>query len=336
MNIYDRKGLKEAAASRLSDAAYDPRKLTLIHTAVASGAALLVAAITYILEQRIAATGGLSGIGLRSVLTTAQSILQFALTFLSLFWGSGIIFAAIGMARSRTVGPADLTAGFRRFGPVLRLKLLQLFLLGAIAMPCLYVSIGIFSMTPLATDYVEVLTPIMEQALVSEQPMLEMDTATTEALAQAMLPLIPIFILVFLAALLPLLYRVRFAEHVLMDDEPCGAMAAMVKSWKLTRGHAFGLFRLDLSFWWFYVLQGLISLLAYGDALLPRLGISLPMSADSAYFLFYLLYAAAELLLFWRFAAYLHTTFAVAYDTLRVQAVAPPKTRAFPWDLQED
>lgn len=336
MNLYDRKGLKQAAADRLSEADFNPRLLMLTYIAVSLGATLLVAAITFILEQRIAATGGLSGIGLRSVLTTAQSGAQFALLFLSLFWSTGIFSAAIGLARSRSVRPIHLTAGFRRFGPVLRLKLLQFFLLGAVAMPCLYVSIGIFSMTPLATNYLELLTPIMEQALAAQEPALEIDAATMEAMTKAMLPIIPIFLLVFAAGVLPLLYRVRFAEYVIMDDGSCGAFAALIKSWQMTRGNAFGVFRLDLSFWWFYVLQGLITLLAYGDALLPWLGISLPVSAETAYFLFYALYVAAELLLYWCFAARLHTTLALAYDTLRKpEQPIFPKLPNFPWSQQQ-
>ena len=322
MNIFDSRGLKDTAASRLSEAAYNPRLLVLIHTGISLGSALLVAVLSYILEQKIAATGGLSGIGLRSVLTTAQSFLQLVLMLLTPFWGIGIVYAAIGLARGQTAAPKDLTAGFQRFGPVLRLKLLQLFLYGALAMPCMYVSAGIFSITPLSRDFQELIFPIWEQAMVTGQ-IAQLDAATMDAILQTMLPLIPIFILLYLAAFLPLMYRLRMAEYVIMNDAPCGAMQALIASWKMTRGRASALLKLDLSFWWFYGLQVLAIGLAYCDQLLPLLGISLPIPADGAYFLFYGLYIVAELALFWRFGGYLHTTYAVAYEALRHQLPVP-------------
>ena len=125
MNIYDRQGLKKEAADRIAGAAYNPRLLVLIHTGVSLGASLLVSVILYLLQQKIETTGGLSGIGLRSVLTTAQSVLQLVLMLLTILWQVGIVYGAIQIARGRTARPEDLTEGFRRFGPVLRLKLLQ-------------------------------------------------------------------------------------------------------------------------------------------------------------------------------------------------------------------
>ncbi len=324
MNIFDGQGLKKTAASRLSDAAYDPRLLVLIHTGVSLGAALLVAVVSYILQQKIGTTGGLSGIGLRSVLTTAQSFLQLILTLLTLFWEIGIVFVAIRLARGLTARPESLTAGFRRFGPVLRLKLLQMFLCSILAMPCMYISAAIFSMTPLSQDFQARILPIWEQAMVSGQ-MAELDAAAMDAILQTMLPLIPVFIVVYLAVLLPLLYRLRMAEYVIMDDAPCGALPALIASWRMTRGRALALLKLDLSFWWFYGLQALAIGLAYCDQLLPLLGISLPIPADGAYFLFYGLYVAAELALFWRFGSHLHTTYAVAYESLRIQLPIPPQ-----------
>lgn len=322
MNIFDRKGLKETAARQLSCAVYSPRRLALIHTGVSLGAALLVAVISFLLEQQISTTGGLSGIGMRSLLTTAQSFLQLVLTLLAPFWEIGIVFAAILLARGKSPEPNSLTAGFRRFGPVLRLKLLQLFLCFLLALPCMYVSAGIFSMTPLSADFQALILPIWDQAMTTGEAA-QLDAASMEAIMQTMFPLIPIFLVVYLAVLLPLYYRTRLAEYIMMDEEPCRALPAMLLSWQMTRGRGVALFRLDLSFWWFYALQVPVLALAYGDLLLPALGISLPIGSDVLYFLFYGLYVGAELFLFWRFGSYLHTTYALAYDALRTQTLAP-------------
>lgn len=330
MNILNSQSLKETAASRLSRACCNPRLLTLIHTGVSLAAALLVAAVSFILEQKIGTTGGLSGIGLRSALTTAQSFLQLLLTVLTPFWEIGIVFAAIGLARQRAVRPESLTAGFRRFGPVLRLKLLLLFLCSLLAMPCMYVSAMIFSMTPLSADFQAMMLPILEQAAAAGQ-ISQLDPAATEGMLEAIQPMIPIFIVVFLGVLLPLMYRLRLAEYIIMDDASCRALPALIASWQMTRGQAMALLRLDLSFWWFYLLQALTLALAYGDRLLSLLGVSLPISDGGVYFLFYGLYALAELALYWRFGSFLYTTYALAYDTLRCQMPAPVQN-SFPTD----
>lgn len=334
MSIFDSQGLKKTAASRLSNTAYDPRLLALLHTGVSLGATLLVSVISYILQQKIGTTGGLSGIGLRSILSTAQSFLHLVLTLLIPFWEIGFIYAAIRLARGAAATPIDLTAGFRRFGPVLRLKLLQTLLYGALAIPCSYVSAMIFSMTPLSADFQALILPILEQAMTTGQ-VAELDAATIEAVLQTMLPLIPIFIAIFLAVLLPLMYRLRMAEYVIMDDAPCGALHALIASWRMTRGHAFALFRLDLSFWWFYALQALALVLAYGDQLLLLAKISLPIAADGIYFLFYGLYMIAELALYWRFGSYLHATYGTAYEVLRQQPSTAGQT-PFPSDPEQN
>ena len=111
--------------------------------------------------------------------------------------------------------------------------------------------------------------------------------------------------------------------NLLLEDKKTGALAALVTSWRITKGRALGLFRLDLSFWWFYGLQALTLLVCYFDLIASALGISLPLPADIASLLFYVLYAALTLLLYRQFGSYLHTSYAVAYDTLRYQAAMP-------------
>ena len=59
--------------------------------------------------------------------------------------------------------------------------------------------------------------------------------------------------------------------------------------------------------------------ICYGDQLLPRVGIELPISETAAYFLFYGIYLVIQFLLFWRFRNRLEVTYATAYDTLRPQ-----------------
>lgn len=332
MTIHDRKDLKQTAASRLSKARFDPRLLILIHTAVSVGATLLVSVINYILQQQINGTGGLSGIGLRSILATAQSALQLACVVLLPFWEIGMLYAAMGIARKRSAEPADLTAGFRRFGPVLRLNLLRSAVIFAVIMLCVNVGTSIFMMTPLSAPLYDILLPILEAA--SDNTVPTVDETTLAALFQAMLPLIPILLCLFLLLAAPVFYRLRMADYLIMEDKKTGALEAMLTSWRMTKGRAFALFRLDLSFWWFYALQAVAVLLAYGDVISGALGISLPISSDLAALVFYLLYGVAMLALNWRFGSYLQTTYAVAYDTLRYQCAMPKPTTSADHETQ--
>ena len=77
MDIRDRRGLKQWAAQRL-DQADNARRLVLIWSVASAVISLLASFLSFLLDTQIEQTGGLSGIGLRSVLTTAQSLLSMS------------------------------------------------------------------------------------------------------------------------------------------------------------------------------------------------------------------------------------------------------------------
>ena len=86
MDIHDRRGLKAEAAERLASASYDPKKLILIHSGVQVALALLLALVQYLLDRKIGDTGGLGGMGTRSVLETIQAVLTIAQMTAAVFW----------------------------------------------------------------------------------------------------------------------------------------------------------------------------------------------------------------------------------------------------------
>ena len=120
----------------------------------------------------------------------------------------------------------------------------------------------------------------------------------------------------------PLLFRLRFAPYLLMSKQP-RALAAMVESVRLTRRNCLRLLKLDLRFWWYYVLQTLAAALCYGDLLLSLLGVALPWSSTAAFLLFYCLGLGAQLALFVYARPRVVTTYALA-----VQALQPAETPA--------
>lgn len=303
MDIKDRRGLKAAAEEALAAASYDPGKLILIHTGVSVALALVLSLVDYLLEQQIGGTGGLSGVGNRAILETVQTVLTVAQLVAVLFWQIGYVFVALRISRRQSVGPESLLEGFRRFGPVLRLQLSLGFQYMGVGILCIYAASAVFGMTPWA------------------QPMMEAyEIGTEEALLQAveecMVPLMGIVAVVLLVVMVPYAYRLRMAEIALMDRPEKGAMMAIRVSRLLMRRNRLNLFKVDLSFWWFYALETLVTMIAYGDILLPLFGVELPWTATVNSYVFLVLCYIGQLILYrWR-GNTVQVTYAMCYQAL--------------------
>ena len=106
------------------------------------------------------------------------------------------------------------------------------------------------------------------------------------------------------------------AEYYLLEHPIRGAIGAMKASAEMTRFHRVDLFKLDLSFWWFYACEVLAAALCFLDLILPSLGVDLPLPREAVTFVCFGIYAAAQLALhYWR-KNEVHVTYAVVYNTL--------------------
>lgn len=288
--------------------------LTLIHTAIVVGAQVVLALLSLLLNKGIENTGGLSGMGARAALSTAQTFLQYAVMILLPFWEIGYLRATLGFARGQRVEVGTFTFGLRRFGPALRLTLLKTVLAVMLMVAAINVGSVVFTATPWAAAAEQMLAPIVQAETVEDMQAL-MDALPQEEMLRAITPALIIAGILFVAAYIPLFYRIRMAEYAVVEDEKVGAFAALRKSLKITRGNAMSLFRLDLSFWWFYALQILITALGFGDLLLLELGTS--ANANLLYIVFLALQGAAQLLLYWKYRAKVQTAYALAYDEMQ-------------------
>lgn len=317
MEFSDRHGLKRAAKESLSAASYDPKKIILIHTGAVLLLSLLLTVINYFLDLQIDGTGGLSGLGTRSVLSTAQSLLQLAQAVLLPFWNMGLISAAIKISRNQRAEPDTLLNGFRRFGPVLRCQLLKgLLIAGAMIAAC-YAATLLFLLTPLSNPMVEALEPLMSGDAAMD-PMLMLEAVDPAA----MIPLYAIVAVLCCLLVLPVVYRYRMADYILVDDTKRGALYALGLSRTMLKGKRMTLFKLDLSFWWYYLLEVLALAVGYGDVILSLLGIPLPFSETAGFFLFFVLYLLCLLALRYFARDKLEVTYANAYDAL-LQTIPP-------------
>ena len=293
--------------------AENPKKIALIHTALALGASFLLLILSAIVSELIADTGGLDGMGTRAILSTIHDVLNLAVTIALPFWQMGIFFAALRWARGGSATLSDLLRGFRRWSSVLGCLLLQALLYTALAIFVAYVGSTIFMMTPLAAPLTEIFEPLMDPAITQEQMLELMTPELMESALRASVPLLIISGVLFAGIAIVIYYRIRFSSFALMEGQTAGK--ALLRSFAVTKSNCRNLVKLDLSFWWFYLLQVLLVAVSNGDLLLQLAGITLPMPDMAASLLFYALGAAGQLLLLWQFEAKRVTVYGIAYCT---------------------
>ena len=314
MNIRERRAIHHSAAEALNRAP-QARQIILVYAAVCCGLSLLSTLLSVFLSDRISGTGGLGNIGLRSVLSTGQSVLPLINFIVTSCLTIGYHTAILSFTRGYDASPRTLTNSFRYFGPILRTVLFQVVIYGGTMIASIYISASIFMSTPYSETFVQVMTPYLESMTVLSDGLVIDDALMATALT-AMKPMMWILAAVFLVLMLPLYYRMRMVDFALADDPAKGAFHAVFKSRFLMRRNRFALFRLDLTLWWFYAAQLVISLVCYGDMLLPMLGISFPWSDTFSYYLFYALYLLMQLALYCFGMNRVYAVYAVAYDAL--------------------
>ena len=322
MNIRSRSAIHETARDAL-DRAPHKHRIILIYTAVCCGLSLLVTLLSVFFSDRISGTGGLGSIGLRSVLSTGQSVLPLVQAVITACLGLGYHIAMLTVTRGYEATPQVLTQGFRHWGALIRVMLLQgivYFLLGFAAT---YLSSFIFLMTPFSAGFMEIMEPVIMNMTVMDNSLI-LDEATLMAAAETMVPMLWIMLVLCLVLMVPVYFRFRMVTFCLADNPRQGALAAMVQSRRLLRGNCFALFRLDLSLWWFYLATVVINLLCYGDVLLPMIGVSLPWSGTVSFYVFYILSLAAQVAVNYFAMNRVYAVYAVAYDALLDQQ-QPPK-----------
>lgn len=301
-----------SGANRSLEQADRPDRVILLHTGVVLLLSLLLTLADHLLDQQIGTTGGLSGMGLRSFLETVQSILRLTQTLILPFWQIGYTFYTLRVARGQSAGPSDLLEGFRRFGPVLRLKILIAGMTFLLIFVSAYVGSFLFMMTPWATSLMQEMEDLVGSTT-DTQAILE---SFTTLAPDAMIPSLIIFFLCFSAGGIFLFFRFRLAELWLMDHPGSGALASLRSSKKLMRGNWKAMFRVDFGFWWFYLLDLLVSALCYGDVILDALGVEMAMDAFGGYLLFFCIYLLAQLALYWWKRNEVSVTYAHAYVAL--------------------
>lgn len=315
MDIRNRKELKTFAAQRLGQAQQD-KQIVLIYAGLVLGLSLLATVINYLLGLQISQTGGLGSMGTRSFLSAAQTVLPILKSVVVVCLELGYAAAMLRIARGQYASPRTLRLGFDRFWPLLRLTLLKGLIYFGICFACVYAATILYLLTPLSNSAVEILTPLVSQTTVMSSGIV-LDDATYSQLLSAMTPVLVIFCLLYCAAAAPIAYQFRMADYVLIDRPAIGALNALRESRRMMRGNRVSLLRLDLSLWWYYAAAFAATVVCYGDLLLPKLGVAFPWSDTVSYFLFFALYLALQLAVYYFLSNRVAVTYALAYDAVK-------------------
>lgn len=319
MAFPDIRQIKQTAAQRVAQCS-NARRIILIHGGIPVALSLVLTFLSYLLSQKIADTGGLGGLGMRSVLETLQSMLQIISSVFSVFWAFGYSRVLLHWARGENACDRDLLAGFRRWGAVLRSTLLQAGIYLALVFLAIQISSIIFAATPMA----EAMTQLA-QKMMQDTNYMPTDAELLDAVA-GYLP----FLLVCLAlTVLPVAYRLRMMDLALMDAPEKGAFFAMRMSLFATRRNCLKLVKLDLSFWWYYLLELLTGVVYYGDVILELCGVEVGISSGALLFIACVIGLGLQLGLYvWR-RNQVMTTYAMVYEQLKYVPEPMPAQDAF-------
>lgn len=319
MRIPDFQTLNHNAEQRLSRAA-QAGKIVLIYAGLSTAAAALVTAMQYYLGSEIAQTGGLSNLGLRSVLSSVSEFLPLLQTVFLLLLDFGYMACMVRISRGQYSSPNTLRAGMDRFGVLLRCTLLRVLVYIGAAFAGFYLSMGIFLISPFSQKLLSLLSPMVSESAVLTIDALRVDDATAAALYRATIPALIIFAIVAMALIIPLYYRFRMCNYVIYDNPGQGALYALRESRKMMHRNRISMFRLDLHFWWYYLILVLAGMVAYGNNLLAMAGITLPFSDIVSFFLFYFISLSIQFAAMYFLRNRIETVYALTYDALR-----PPK-----------
>lgn len=316
----------------------DARRMAFLHTGVTVAFALVVTLLQHGLELGIGSTGGLSGLGTRSILQTMQTVLQWANMILAPFWNLGFLYVAMLWARDQYARKEDLLTGFRRVGPCIGLLLNRFMISFCVIFLCTNVCSTVYLITP-AGQAMQKLMLSLGSMDAYYSYMNSLSQQELMALAGTAMPLLSLSGLFSAVLLVPLLYRFRLAEYAILNQKGVRALPAMIISAYLMRRRCFQLFKLDLRLWWYYGLKVLCMLLCYLDLLLAAAGITLPMVGDGGYFAAYILYLVALLAVETAFRPRVETAYAGVYESFVAMGPVqkkqvPVKPQDMPWDTQ--
>lgn len=311
MSIPSAKYLKVKAANRLKTGK-EPQKVVLIYAAILAAAALAGNLAGYLLDGQISQAVGLQGMNTRAVLSTANVVVTIAQLLLVEGLALGYCAAMLRIARGQYASGSTLKAGLERLWLLVRTRLLEGVILTAMSFALCMVVVNVYMLTPFSNQLILAMLPLAEAGALTTETMLTLWSTAYQAL-------LPVTIL-YLVVLIPLLWYFsavyRLVNYLLIDKPQLGAVGALRESRRMIRGNKLMLLRIDLSFWWYYLLQAATKSLLYLGVILAALGVSLSVSPLVYLVGTLVVYLAADFAVRYFFSNRVAVTYALFYDSL--------------------
>ena len=314
MTIPSSKYLKNKARNRLASGR-EPRKVMLWYVGISAVLTLLVAALRYFLSTQISKTGGLSNIGIRSILSTMDTILPIVQRVILMCLGLGYTAAMLRISRRQYASPKTLKAGMERFWPLLLSKMLLGLICAAAAFVIAYLATAIFLVTPLSNSFMDQVMPLVSNGTLTPETFLNDDALMTE-LSATLTPVLLIYAVLYIPAVAMISYRYRMTDYIILDQPGCSGFRAMQQSKQLMRGNKLKLFRVDLSFWWYHLLRVLATGVLYLDQILIIVGKPLMLPDIVSFFGLAIAYLGVDFAISYFFLNYQSVTMALAYTSI--------------------
>lgn len=314
MTIPSSKYLKNKARNRLASGR-EPQKVMLWYVGISAVLTLLVAALRYFLSTQISKTGGLSNIGIRSILSTMDTVLPIVQMVILMCLGLGYTAAMLRISRRQYASPKTLKAGMERFWPLLLSKVLLGLICAAAAFVIAYLATAIFLVTPLSNSFMDQVMPLVSNGTLTPETLLNDDALMTE-LSATLTPVMLIYAVLYIPAVAMISYRYRMTDYIILDQPGCSGFRAMQQSKQLMRGNKLKLFRVDLSFWWYHLLRVLATGVLYLDQILIIFGKPLMLPNVVTFFGLSIAYLGVDFLISYFFLNYQSVTMALAYTSI--------------------
>ena len=318
MDIENRKDLKSRAKQYLEQAP-NAAKIALTYAGILAGASLLTNGVDFFLDAQIADAGGLSNLGVRSVLSTLQTMAPLVINFLLMCLGLGFTGAMLRVSRGQYASLNSFRVGFERFWVLLRATLLQGGLYVMAGLIAYMISMQLFFLTPTARNLLTSMAPVVKSASGDIMAVLE-NPQILDQMAKAMIPLYGMTFLLSLILCAPIYYRLILTKYIILDHPGMGAMAAISLSRQFMRKRCLSFFKLDVSLWPYYVLSGVSILAAAVPNILALLGIQTPLSGTALSLVCFLAYLLITFFVTLLLQPHVEVSHALAYESLKPKA----------------
>ena len=310
---FDIAGLKASGQGALERAGKRPRQLVMLYALVAGGVGLLCSLLGWVLSRQMDTATGLSGLGTRSALMAAQTVVSIVVAVASPLWDAGYMVTMLDVYRGKETGPRRLLWGFVQWKRMLVcgvFLLLQMFVMSYLA---LMVSEMVYMLSPFSASLD---LTVVEQALV---------TGDASAVYRRMLPMLILAAVAVCAVVVYLLFRYQLVYYIMEDYPDIPGRRLLGASAVLIRGMKGQFFRLYLSYWWYFVLCLVGMVIPYLDVLLELAGIRLPVNGDllaAGLYAVYLVFTCGVQIL-WK--NQVQCSLAAAYTRLREERMSETK-----------